>query len=174
MNFAKVRHRTRTVERRSEKFALPTPLTNPYRFFPKVVWNFLKKNPASNSIPPIPIPGSADKYLVHPQDKAEFISQTFAKDYMDCPSHCLNQNLPPQVCRIDPPCKPHCPELVVTTSAVLLSIRKLDVNKAGGSLLITNRLLKITGTTVIYPLMRLFNLSLSTGNNDQRRCSYCK
>ncbi|GAU94035.1 hypothetical protein RvY_05880 [Ramazzottius varieornatus] len=82
---------------------------------------------------------------------------------MDCPNHCLNQNLPPQACNIEPPCKPHCPELVVTTSAVLFSIRKLDVNKAGGSSLITNRLLKIAGTTVIYPLMRPFNLLLSTG-----------
>ncbi|GAU89353.1 hypothetical protein RvY_01910 [Ramazzottius varieornatus] len=104
---------------------------------PTAVWKFLKKNSASASIPPIPIPGSDDKYLIEPQDKANSISDLFAKEY--------------------------CEEPTVATSTLLTLIRKLDPNKAAGSSLVTNRLLKIAGTTIIYPLSRLFNLILCTG-----------
>ncbi|GAU91566.1 hypothetical protein RvY_03794 [Ramazzottius varieornatus] len=55
----------------------------------------------------------------------------------------------------------HCPPLHLTTSSILEQLRRLDMSKASGSFLITNRLLKIAGTTIMCPLSRLFNLMIS-------------
>ncbi|GAV00593.1 hypothetical protein RvY_11419 [Ramazzottius varieornatus] len=114
-------------------------------------------------IPPIPVPGSDDRYLVYPQDKAEFISKTLADEYVDCPVHCKAHLPPLHVCLMEPAISPRCPDLLITTTAILAIIRKLDVNKAAGSSLITNRLLKVAGTAIVYPLPRLFNLIIQTG-----------
>ncbi|GAU92259.1 hypothetical protein RvY_04361 [Ramazzottius varieornatus] len=55
---------------------------------PRAVWQYLKKNTVSNPFPPIPIPGSEERYLVHPPDKANHMSTVFAKEYVDCSAHC--------------------------------------------------------------------------------------
>ncbi|GAU88290.1 hypothetical protein RvY_01021-3 [Ramazzottius varieornatus] len=121
----------------------------------RAVWQYLEKNTVSNPLPPIPIPGSEDRYLVHPQDKAYHISTVLAKEYVDCSAHCSQQykSLP---CRITPPSSVHCPELQISTSSILSIIRKLDARKAAGFSLITNHLLKIAGVS------------------GPRRCSSCR
>ncbi|GAU87153.1 hypothetical protein RvY_00046 [Ramazzottius varieornatus] len=108
---------------------------------PRAVWKHVKKNTSAASIPPIPIPGHDEKYIVDPQDKAEFISREFSKVYPACPRHCL--------------------PLHFTTSVILKQIQRLDSAKAAGSFLIANQLLKIAGTSVVYPLSRLFDLIVS-------------
>ncbi|GAU90745.1 hypothetical protein RvY_03120 [Ramazzottius varieornatus] len=62
---------------------------------------------------------------------------------------------------VEPPEALHCPPLQFTTSSILEQLQRLDMSKASGSFLITNRLLKIAGTTILYPLSRLFNLITS-------------
>ncbi|GAV01058.1 hypothetical protein RvY_11827-3 [Ramazzottius varieornatus] len=64
---------------------------------------------------------------------------------------------------MEPEILPRCPDLLIATTAILTIITKLDVNKAAGPPLITNRLLKVTGTAIVYPLSRLFNLIIQTG-----------
>ncbi|GAV06663.1 hypothetical protein RvY_16615 [Ramazzottius varieornatus] len=129
---------------------------------PRAVWQYVKKNTVSSPIPPIPIPGSVDRYLVHAQDKAVHISDVSVKEYVECPVHC-KESQTPSACRLTSPSTVHCPELHISTSTILSNIRKLDANKAAGSSLITDRLFKIAGTSIIYPLSRLFNLILQSG-----------
>ncbi|GAV04881.1 hypothetical protein RvY_15088 [Ramazzottius varieornatus] len=130
---------------------------------PAAVWKCIKKNTVCSPIPPISVPGSDDRYLVYPQDKAEFISKTFADEHVDCPVH-YKAHLPPlPVCLMEPAISPRCPDLLITTTAILTITKKLDVNKAAGSSLITNRLLKVAGVAIVYPLSRLFNLIIQTG-----------
>ncbi|GAV04500.1 hypothetical protein RvY_14769 [Ramazzottius varieornatus] len=122
----------------------------------------VKKNTSAASIPPIPIPGHDEKYIVDPQDKAELISQEFSKVYSACPRHCLPSTVSHgEPIRVEPPETPHCPPLHFTTSVILKQIQRLDSAKAAGSFLITNQVLKIAGTSVVYPLSRLFNLIVS-------------
>ncbi|GAV07312.1 hypothetical protein RvY_17163-3 [Ramazzottius varieornatus] len=112
------------------------------------------KNTVSSPISPIAIPGSVDSYLVHPQDKADHISDVFAKEYVECPVHC-KESQTPSACRLTSPSIIHCPALHISTSTIVSNIRKLDANKAARFFLITDRLLKIAGTSIIYPLSRL-------------------
>ncbi|GAV08360.1 hypothetical protein RvY_18068 [Ramazzottius varieornatus] len=72
---------------------------------PRAVWQYVKRNTVSRPIPPIPIPGSVDRYLVHPQDKADHISDVFAKEYVECPVHCKESQIP-SACRLTSPSSP--------------------------------------------------------------------
>ncbi|GAU92135.1 hypothetical protein RvY_04253 [Ramazzottius varieornatus] len=61
---------------------------------PRAVWQYVKKNTVSNPLPPNPIPGSVDRYLVHPQDRADHISEVFIKEYVECAIHCRESQTP--------------------------------------------------------------------------------
>ncbi|GAV06544.1 hypothetical protein RvY_16512 [Ramazzottius varieornatus] len=79
---------------------------------PRAVSKHVKKNTSAASIPPIPIPGHDEKYIVDAQDKAEFISQEFSKVYSACPRHCLPSTVSHgEPIRVEPPETPHCPPL---------------------------------------------------------------
>ncbi|GAV09677.1 hypothetical protein RvY_19177-3 [Ramazzottius varieornatus] len=97
---------------------------------PTAVWKYVKKNTVCSPIPPIPVPGSDDRYLVYPQDKAEFISKTLADEYVDCSVHCKAHLPPLPVCLMEPAISPRCLDLLITTIAIHAIIKKLDVNKA--------------------------------------------
>ncbi|GAU94253.1 LOW QUALITY PROTEIN: hypothetical protein RvY_06064 [Ramazzottius varieornatus] len=129
---------------------------------PRTVWKHIKKNTSNAPILPIPVHGEEERYIVHPQEKAEFISKEFAQVYIACPQHCPPPaNSCGEPIRIQSPKTPHCPPLRITTPLILEQLRRFDSSKASGSFLITNRLLKIAGTSILYPLSRLFNLIVS-------------
>ncbi|GAU89295.1 hypothetical protein RvY_01861 [Ramazzottius varieornatus] len=102
------------------------------------------------SIPSIPIPDEEEKYIVDPQDKAEFISLDFAKVHTACTQHCLpSETVHSAPIHVEPPETLHCPPLQFTSLSILEQLQWLDMSKACGSFLITNRLLKIAETTIL-------------------------
>ncbi|GAV06640.1 hypothetical protein RvY_16596 [Ramazzottius varieornatus] len=127
---------------------------------PEALWKYVKRSSKSESLPPIPVPGAVEKYLVHPKDKAEYIASVFLKDYGSCAAHCqpYNNQVPSTATR----CKEWLPSLNVTGPEVWEVLRKLLGQKAAGSSLLTNALIKAAGTALVYPLTRLFNLVLCT------------
>ncbi|GAU99945.1 hypothetical protein RvY_10876 [Ramazzottius varieornatus] len=130
---------------------------------PNISWSDKASESSERERDLLSLQSSDDRYLVHPQDKAEFIPKTFADEYVDCPVHCKT-HLPPLPVRLmEPAISPRCLDLLITTTAILTIVKKLDVNKAAGSSLITNRLLRVAGTAIVHPPSRLSNLIIQTG-----------
>ncbi|GAU89872.1 hypothetical protein RvY_02371 [Ramazzottius varieornatus] len=95
---------------------------------PRAVWKHIKKNTSNAPISPIPVPGEEE--IVHPQEKAEFISKGFAHFCIACSQHCP----PPANSRDEPICiqspkARHCPPLRITTPLILEQPRRLDSPK---------------------------------------------
>ncbi|GAU90236.1 hypothetical protein RvY_02684 [Ramazzottius varieornatus] len=145
----------------SEKHRRLRNIATQSRRNPRAVWEHIKKKTSNTPIPSNPVPGEDERYIVHPPEKAEFISKEFAQVYIACSQHCL----PPahscgETIRVQSPKTPHCPPLRIITPLILEQLRRLDSSKASDSFPITNRLLKIAGTS--YPLSRLLNLKVNS------------
>ena len=127
---------------------------------PDALWKHVKRSSKSQHLPPIPIPGSTDKYLIHPKAKADFIATVFQKEYGDCSEHCTSH-------QINQPQSSAChttrlQDCDVTSTLVWKVLKYLPPKKAAGSSLLTNALIKAGASSFIYPLVRLFSLIVST------------
>ena len=127
---------------------------------PEALWKHVKRSSKSEHLPPIPIPGSAEKYLVHPKAKADFIATVFQKEYGDCNEHCTSH----QINRSESSAgiTAGLQTCDVTSTLVWKVLRHLPTKKAAGSSLLTNALVKAGASSFIYPLVRLFSLIVST------------
>lgn len=119
----------------------------------KPIWRFVKKSATSSSIPSIKVPGEVDKYILHPQEKAENINTVFNAQYKPCRDHCHStETIPPNTLS-------SFSQLHVTCRHGRKMLRKINCTKSSASSLLTNTLLKAAGSYISYPLCIVFNLS---------------
>ena len=127
---------------------------------PDALWEHVKRSSKTDHLPPIPIPGSADKYIVHPKAKAEYFATVFQQEYGECSehyaSHLISKSQSTTAISVQ------LTQCDVTSTEVWNVLRRLPTKKSAGSSLLTNALIKAAGSSLIYPLVRLFSLIMST------------
>lgn len=134
------------------EYTLTETASSNKRDFWKLVRHFVKENKTSDSIPPLSSTDENNQTQIHvtDQEKVECLNNYFT-------SISTTTNEPPTLPNLMPKTNSKLESIVITEQEVIDVLESLNINKASGPDLISNKMLKCVAKSFARPLTALFN-----------------